>query len=369
MTNDRRQQERTALDKFAFIQIDRDEGGKVLNLSQGGLCFEVFSPQELGRPVYFWFSLDLSERIEGVGEVAWTDAARRTGGLKFISLSDKARAQLLAGLNPASPPNRRDVDRQRQNPSREPAHPPTFTLLEAPRPTTALQQDAPGRRPNSHAQPDSAPPDPAHLVPFERYHSGLRRQLIRGVLLGILISAVVVGAAFNLALSRKDHVAVQPASEQRVETNAPPPAESLPSLTVSNPGQTSSPPPSANAPRTTASSDATDNPPQSALAPRRMQSLALSSANQPPSMSARLQADAAKTSKVNGRTPRQLWSAVQGGNAQAAVALADLYIRGDGVPVNCEQARVLLLFASERRNAEAIKKLHQLDTVTGCPAP
>jgi TPR repeat protein len=59
---------------------------------------------------------------------------------------------------------------------------------------------------------------------------------------------------------------------------------------------------------------------------------------------------------------------VQAGNTRAAVALADLYLRGDGVPVNCDQARVLLVVASKENNAEAIKKLQDLDE-TGCPAP
>jgi TPR repeat protein len=47
------------------------------------------------------------------------------------------------------------------------------------------------------------------------------------------------------------------------------------------------------------------------------------------------------------------------------VLLADRYLRGYGVPVNCLQARVLLLVASEKKNAAAVKKLHELDK-TGC---
>ncbi len=66
-------------------------------------------------------------------------------------------------------------------------------------------------------------------------------------------------------------------------------------------------------------------------------------------------------------TPQQLWSAVQAGNMKAVVALAGLYTRGDGVPVNCEQARILLLVASEKNSGEASKKLQELDK-GGCPA-
>jgi len=67
------------------------------------------------------------------------------------------------------------------------------------------------------------------------------------------------------------------------------------------------------------------------------------------------------------QTPEQLWSALQKGNMKAAVALADLYARGEGVPQNCQQARVLLQIASEKKNAEASKKLQELDK-GGCPA-
>jgi TPR repeat protein len=68
----------------------------------------------------------------------------------------------------------------------------------------------------------------------------------------------------------------------------------------------------------------------------------------------------------NSATPQQLWGSVQAGNSNAAVTLADMYLNGDGVPANCDQARVLLLIASEKNNQEAIRKLRDLDK-TGCP--
>ena len=70
--------------------------------------------------------------------------------------------------------------------------------------------------------------------------------------------------------------------------------------------------------------------------------------------------------KKAAQTPEQLWAALQKGNMKAAVALADLYMRGEGVPVNCQQARILLQIASEKKNAEASKKLQELDK-GGCP--
>jgi TPR repeat protein len=75
--------------------------------------------------------------------------------------------------------------------------------------------------------------------------------------------------------------------------------------------------------------------------------------------------EAAVAEKKSAATPQQLWSAVQSGDSNAAVLLADHYLRGDGVPVNCLQARVLLLVASEKKNPTAIRKLRELDQ-KGC---
>jgi TPR repeat protein len=59
-----------------------------------------------------------------------------------------------------------------------------------------------------------------------------------------------------------------------------------------------------------------------------------------------------------------LWAAVEKGNSAAEMDLADLYLHGDGVARNCDQARVLLSVAS-KGNPEAAQKLHELDQ-SGC---
>jgi hypothetical protein len=61
----------------------------------------------------------------------------------------------------------------------------------------------------------------------------------------------------------------------------------------------------------------------------------------------------------------RLWSAVASGNSSAEVSLARLYLRGDGVPRNCEQARVLLRAAVKAGSAEARLQLKKLRT-RGC---
>jgi TPR repeat protein len=48
------------------------------------------------------------------------------------------------------------------------------------------------------------------------------------------------------------------------------------------------------------------------------------------------------------------------------VALAGRYVRGDGVPQSCAQARVLLEAAVKRGSSEAKQKLDDLGQA-GCP--
>src|SRR5260370_10232683 len=82
MTLDRRQEFRKVPDKFAFLQLEQDDGGTVLDVSEGGLRFETFAPVHQNGPVHFWFSLNLRDRIEVWGELVWTNAAKKSGGLR-----------------------------------------------------------------------------------------------------------------------------------------------------------------------------------------------------------------------------------------------------------------------------------------------
>jgi len=51
--------------------------------------------------------------------------------------------------------------------------------------------------------------------------------------------------------------------------------------------------------------------------------------------------------------PAELWNAVKRGSVRAEVALANLYLKGEAVPQNCEQAHMLLLAASMKGSTSA----------------
>jgi hypothetical protein len=60
-----------------------------------------------------------------------------------------------------------------------------------------------------------------------------------------------------------------------------------------------------------------------------------------------------------------LWKAVGKQNASAALLLSDLYMRGDGVSKNCDQARLLLIAAAKRGSSQATEQLRRLQA-SGC---
>src|SRR5215471_14624208 len=168
------------------------------------------------------------------------------------------------------------------------------------------------------------------LVPIERYLEQTRWQFLRGLLMGFGICAVVMIPIFRYAGGTQVSVA-QPESA---------------STLISEPTATRPPPQPAKA---------------EPLGATPASVVPASAASKVHSSSGPVQ----HPKKVS-TTPQQLWSAVQAGNIKAAVALADLYTRGEGVPLNCEQARILLLVASKKNDAEAPKRLRELDK-GGCP--
>jgi hypothetical protein len=60
-----------------------------------------------------------------------------------------------------------------------------------------------------------------------------------------------------------------------------------------------------------------------------------------------------------------LWKAVGKGNLSATVTLSDLYLRGDGVPKSCDQARLLLDAAARKGGTAAANRLRNLQAF-GC---
>jgi PilZ domain len=494
MDQNRRRYLRKVPDDIAFIQIERDEVGKVLNISEGGLSFKSVTPVPRNLPVYFWFSFNLKDRIEGMGEVTWTDLSRTIGGVRFTQLSQENRERIQNWVSrlrreeppeeevdvveevpeleeealvpqlvavgepepfrpspPYGPAKSNGIDRVARFVSKARTNKPFASLgariAEEPKPAPAAELaatalgapalgiEAPGlgiqspklttpetesprlgieppnllpERPmfsmETGAAPSIAPSLSSvdaksspfsfrgiesliELVPLQRHLSAKKRQLLCGILLGIGISALVTLPALKFWNSRAHAETIRPAlpdsSPPRNNAATQPPASDPASVAAAKPsypvaGVFSDPNPVLPRKETSQSLASRTQLPASfwkeerktaamrEAVPVKNQKLSTgAAASQKPAAAA--SSASTTTDKKAGMNPNQLWGQVQAGNSKAAVELAELYIKGDGVPQNCQQARVLLLVASEKRNTAAIKRLHDLDKGGACP--
>jgi PilZ domain len=346
MNENRRLQERKQPERMVFCKLGGEERGSVLNLSENGLCFESLTPIEEKELLQVRLSVDLSDAVEATGQLAWIDAAKRTGGLRFLELSAPAREQIRLWLGEPSP-------------------------TEAPE---GVEAAAPAEK---LVASQEMPAPSTLLVPIERYRAERRWQFCRGVLVGFgICAAMAIPIVWYAGGARSSKPAQASAIGKRAgdsrgeaasvtQVAAPDAAAGQAGeVTTVNLPSTAGP---TNTQRQIAPQPARTEQPLSATAGSPLFESPAGTAPGAATQEARSFADKAQRPRKITETPQQLWSAVQAGNTKAAVALAELYMRGEGVPVNCDQARVLLLAAAEKNNAEAPKKLQALDN-GGCPA-
>lgn len=103
MNPERRQSPRTTVNRLAYINLEANNGGIVLNVSDEGLCFHSVAPVPRTDTIRFWFS-EPNHRIEANGQLAWMDESQKTAGLRFTNLSTEGRAKIRDWINqPATP--------------------------------------------------------------------------------------------------------------------------------------------------------------------------------------------------------------------------------------------------------------------------
>src|ERR1700730_6072240 len=98
MNSERRQNPRTKVAALAYINFEPNNGGIVLNVSEGGLSFLAVTPMQETGTLRFWFSAE-GRRVEASGELAWTDETRKAGGLRFGILPGEVREQVRGWMN------------------------------------------------------------------------------------------------------------------------------------------------------------------------------------------------------------------------------------------------------------------------------
>src|SRR5271165_1410716 len=92
-STERRHFPRMAVKELSYLNLEKGNGGIILNISEGGLCFHSAIPVQPAATVRFWFSEGIN-RIEADGRVAWTDETRKKGGLIFTDLPADVREEI-----------------------------------------------------------------------------------------------------------------------------------------------------------------------------------------------------------------------------------------------------------------------------------
>jgi len=93
LADERRNIPRKKLERLAYIHIEPDNGGIVLNVSGDGLGFHSMNAVERNKPLRFSLQ-EQNRRIDVCGELVWTDEVQKIGGLRFTTLTAEARAQV-----------------------------------------------------------------------------------------------------------------------------------------------------------------------------------------------------------------------------------------------------------------------------------
>lgn len=120
---ERRQVTRMKVNGLAYVNLEPNNGGNILNISEGGLCFQSAAPVERTETIRLWFSYrsrrievnggmewrdevgtrGISRVIEVGSELAWTDPTRKRGGVRFKNLGPESREQIRDWIRQSEP--------------------------------------------------------------------------------------------------------------------------------------------------------------------------------------------------------------------------------------------------------------------------
>jgi type II secretory pathway predicted ATPase ExeA len=96
---ERRSRPRRCSGVFDYTEFGPENGGILLDLSEGGLGFQGVAVVVEGQGIHLKFTLPgTSALIEADAEVARCNHSRTGGGLRFVSLSEEARQQVRAWI-------------------------------------------------------------------------------------------------------------------------------------------------------------------------------------------------------------------------------------------------------------------------------
>lgn len=317
---ERRRAQRANLDEIVYVDMGPENGGVVLNVSEGGLAFCAAVPIRQPGVIQFSLLVKGKGRVASSADVVWIDKRRKTCGLRFTQSSEDSGARLRQWMdanycpsmtwNHTSPSNRRSETPAAAADTSVVAHPrPRSTQPVAPRPALPI------------SKPERGAFDPITAEDLATMPQGISPAAVAVL---CATAAIFLVAGLLLAASaygkRGEDSRFEPAARSDANATLRSDARGLKSP-AQEPGQTE--------------------------------------------LAAALEYLRAPSQPDTTSATRLLQAAVKSGNSSAGVFLAEMYLSGEGVRKNCTDAGALLTAASRNGNIEASVKLKEL-VVEGC---
>src|SRR5579863_3562670 len=398
MKQNKRAVVRRRTQQLVYLELGRENGGVMLNLSEEGCGFQAITPVKCGES-RFGFQINGGRRIAGDAEIAWADESGVMGGLRFVNLPPEARKEIrswleetnapmeygyasaaasaAAGAGVAARPARANVAPE--------SYPRETNNVRPPQPEPPSPQPAwSNARTTGYPvleEPRYASPFTDAIVPYPE-----QRRQSASVWRGIAVAATAIAVLALGIMYQKDvgNSLIWLGETMSGKTKA---STVVPNDKPANDSTTSLP--------TTKSEAAPD-----ALADKNAgaplpDSDPVAESKRTFDDTAKLQSSKQQTSGIDSNASnisdrsvsaldRQnnaaqkpepnwsetdsvetLWGAVQAGSVSAEVSLAERFARGAGVNKNCEQAKVLMKAAADKGNREARLRLYELES-NGC---
>src|SRR5215470_3714023 len=89
--------------QLVYLELGRENGGVMLNLSEDGCGFQAITPVKIGE-TRFGFQINGGRRIAGDAEIVWADESGVMGGLRFINIPPEARKEIRSWLEETNAP-------------------------------------------------------------------------------------------------------------------------------------------------------------------------------------------------------------------------------------------------------------------------
>jgi len=101
---DRRLHVRRRVISLAYVELSENNGGIILNISEGGLVVTAAAPLGEDRMPRMRFQLPGSnDWIEASGEIAWISQSKREAGIRFVDLTAENRNRIREWFSSQSP--------------------------------------------------------------------------------------------------------------------------------------------------------------------------------------------------------------------------------------------------------------------------